>query len=232
MLRYSIVSFDYQRVLVRYCIPGFRYITVHYSSLLYIPRCSFLCITKALLLDTRIPCVQCITRRYFGDLVLLTCYHNVALPAHYYLVSLHYQHVVVRHRNPCFRHYCDITHRYLRYGVTDLLPRCYHHVAFPERYPPLPFRFSALPRFGNTPRVSRGCNGQAAKSLSATASYRNHSGQVVGWLHDMWGLKAEWVTQQGALWRQWNEVLLTGRTLEPSASQVQSFGPMCRKLFR
>ena len=76
------------------------------------------------------------------------------------------------------------------------------------------------------------CNGQAAKSLSATASYRNHSGQVVGWLHDMWGLKAEWVTQQGALWRQWNEVLLTGRTLEPSASQVQSFGPICRKLFR
>lgn len=76
------------------------------------------------------------------------------------------------------------------------------------------------------------CNGQAAKSLSATASYVNHAGQVVGWLHDMWGVDAEWVRQQALLWRQWNEVLLTGRTLEPSASQVQLFGPMCRKLFR
>ena len=76
------------------------------------------------------------------------------------------------------------------------------------------------------------CNGQAAKSLTATASYVNGQGELQGWLHEMWGVHSEWAKQQGMLWRQWNDVLFTGRALEPSAEQVQSFGPICRRLFR
>ena len=131
---------------------------------------------------------------------------NVVLPNHCRYVSMHYQRVAAQPRYPYFRYYCDITHRYYRYRVTGMLPRCCITVVLPPiavtflcitnallfdtvthisditvallivtddmllltcylgvtimlHYcgvtQPLPVRFSALPRFGNTPRVSR-----------------------------------------------------------------------------
>ena len=86
------------------------------------------------------------------------------------------------------------------------------------------------------------CNGNSAKALSENASKErtvyddNGVATTVrtGWLHDMWGDGPEgsWVYGQGEIWRQWAKVVEDGRSAQPSAEAVRTFGHKCRRLFR
>lgn len=86
-------------------------------------------------------------------------------------------------------------------------------------------------------------NGKVALSVTAKASYwSEHQQRKVGWLHDMWGDTPKaagsdarglsWLAKMAAVWEQWNNVLLEGRTLEPSPDVVEGFGAKCRTLYR
>jgi hypothetical protein len=97
------VSMHYQRVAVRPHYPYFRYYCV---------------ITHR-------------DYRYRVTDMLPRCCMTVVLPTHCRYVSLHYQRVAVRPRYPYFRYYCVITHRYFRYRVTGMLPRCCITVVLP-----------------------------------------------------------------------------------------------------